>query len=448
MRRTKHFACRLNLGSPGILMTMPTPAIPKEPNFNLLEVFMRYHSIFKGGLSGIFTILVILIVSACQGEINPVATTTPDATATATGTPRPTVTLTPSSTATLTSTPSPTVTPSPSPTPAAFGPTNFPAFVDPLTGLVVSDPDILERLPVMVKVSNFPRSLRPHAGLSFADLVFEYYIGVGATRFTAIFYGQDTEQAGPVRSARLIDVGLSNAYQGILAFASADPFVYARILEGLADRAITESASTCPGLCRTGTGDVNSVFVDTAELTKFAVEDRSVPTVAPNLEGMRFDPVVPEGDGEGKRLQVRFSLTTISEWRYDSVKGRYLRWIEEVDAANNVSLIPLTDRLTGKQLGFSNVVILFAAYTELQPALHDIEILGNTFGRRAILFRDGQQIEMIWKAVGNQPLQFFLPDGVTPAPFKPGNTWFEVVGVNSAVEEVAAGEWEVEFRLP
>ncbi len=403
--------------------------------------------IFKGIL--IFSlILFALAFSACQGEttVGPTATAVPPPTQTET--PPPSATQTPSPTATLTETPTPTATPTATPTLAAYGPAGFPVFVNPLTGLTVSDPQILQRLPVLVKVSNFPRGLRPHAGLSFADLVFEYSIGVGATRFTAVYYGQDTKQAGPVRSARLIDIGLANAYQGILAFASADAFVYDRVVTALSERAISESAFTCPGLCRTGNGDVNSVFVDTRELTNFAVEEREVPTKAPNLEGMRFDPVLPTGDGDGQRLQVRFATTTISEWRYDPFSGTYLRWIEQVDEANNVTLVPLTDRLTNKQLGFSNVVVLFAAYTELSPTLHDIEILGNTSGRRAILFRDGQKIEGIWKAVGNKPLQFFLPDGVTPAPFKPGNTWFEVVGLSSVVNEVLAGEWEVAFRIP
>lgn len=407
---------------------------------------MRHQSLFKGALLGII-LLFILTLTACRGENLPAPTSTAPPSLTLTDTPQPTATQTPTPTATLTETPSPTPTITPSPTLIAYGPLAFPANVNPLTGLTVSNPRILQRLPVLVKVSNFPRSLRPHAGLSFADHVYEYYIGAGATRFVAVYYGQDTKQAGPVRSARLIDIGLANAYQGILAFVSADEFVYVRVINSLLDRAITESSNTCPGLCRTGNGDVNSVFVDTAALTKYAIEQRKVATTAPNLEGTRFDPVVPTGNGEGKRLQVRYAINTISEWRYDATSGKYLRWIEDVDEANNVTLVPLTDRLTDEQLAFSNVVVLFAAYTELKPTLHDIEILGNTFGRRAILYRDGQQIELMWKAVGNQPLQFFYPDG-TPAPFKPGNTWFEVVGVNSVVTEVTPGEWEVEFHLP
>lgn len=392
-------------------------------------------------------LFVIAGLAACQPEPAPQPSPTPTTppTATRTAFPASTATPTPAPTRTATSTPTAPATP----TPAAYGPSGFPAFINPLTGLSVNDPQTLQRLPVLVKISNFPRSLRPHAGLSFADLVFEYYIGAGSTRFTAIFYGQDTEQAGPVRSARLIDAALGNAYQGILAFASADPFVYARIVAALQDRAITESASTCPGLCRTGSGDVNSVFVDTAELTKFAVEERKIPTSAPNLDGMRFDPVPPEEGTDGERLQVRFSLAAISEWRYDPASNAYLRWIESADAGNSISLVPLTDRLTGQQLAFDNVVVLFAAYTELKPTLHDIEFPANTFGRRAILFRDGQAFELIWKmSAANRPLQFFLSDGTTPAPFKPGNSWFEVVGLNSLVQESSPGVWEVDFRIP
>ena len=406
---------------------------------------MAQSDVRKAGVILVTIGLFLFAVTACTQEVTPEPAT-------------PTLTVSPSSTATFTPTPTatatPTRTPSPEPTSTptemlvAYGPTGFPANVNPLTGLTVLNPRTLQRLPVLVKVSNFPRNLRPHAGLSFADLVFEYYIGAGATRFTAVYYGQNTEQAGPVRSARLIDISLGNAYQGILAFASADPFVYTRVVSALSERAITESSNTCPGLCRTGNGDVNSVFVDTAELTTFAVDERAVSTAAPNLEGMRFDSVAPEAGVLGTRIQATFSSAAISDWRYDSASKTYLRWIESVDVANNVTLVPLTDRLTDDQLGFSNVVILFAAYTELKPTLHDIEILANTFGRRALLFRNGQMYELIWKAVGNQPIQFFLPDGVTPAPFQPGNTWFEVMGVNSVLEEVTSGEWEVNFRIP
>ena len=400
--------------------------------------------------SVLFLFAALVVLAACTrpwgGGRTPQATPLVQATETQPPTRQP-PSATPTPTQTLTPTPTQTRTPTPTIEPLAHGPFGFPPNVNPLTGLFVSNPDILNRHPVMVKVSNFPRGLRPHSGLSFADLVFEYYIGVGATRFTALFYGQNTEKAGPVRSARLIDSYLANAYQGVLAFASADPFVLQRIRNALGNRAITEGPITCPAMCRTGSGDVNSVFVNTALLSEYAVEDRQVPDEAPYLEGMAFDPVAPEtGSQAGARLTVQYATSTISDWRYDETSGTYLRWIEEVDAAGNVSLIPLTDRLTDQQLAFANVVVLFVEHDELKPTLHDIRILDNTQGQRAILFRDGQAYDIRWKAVGNQPLQFYFPDG-TPAPFKPGNTWFQVVGLGSIVNE-SGGAWEVFFRLP
>ena len=56
----------------------------------------------------------------------------------------------------------PTMEPSPTPEPIleAVGPFDFPENVNPLTGLVVSDPAILDRRPVLVKVANYPASGR------------------------------------------------------------------------------------------------------------------------------------------------------------------------------------------------------------------------------------------------------------------------------------------------
>src|SRR5258708_39466695 len=50
-------------------------------------------------------------------------------------------------------TPSPTWLPTPQ---GAVGPFNFPANVNPLTGLVIDDPAILKHRPLAVKISNAP----------------------------------------------------------------------------------------------------------------------------------------------------------------------------------------------------------------------------------------------------------------------------------------------------
>ncbi len=74
-----------------------------------------------------------------------------------------------------------------------YGPqiADFPAGINPLTGLPVSDPSLLNLPAVLISMPNFPVSARPQAGLSFAPLVFEIYIGYGETRFLSAFYGEE-----------------------------------------------------------------------------------------------------------------------------------------------------------------------------------------------------------------------------------------------------------------
>ena len=62
--------------------------------------------------------------------------------------------------------------------------------VNPLTGLLVQDPTLLDLPAALVSISHFPPEARPQAGLSYAPWVFEVYITEGATRFLATFYGE------------------------------------------------------------------------------------------------------------------------------------------------------------------------------------------------------------------------------------------------------------------
>ena len=346
----------------------------------------------------------------------------------------------PSPTATVTATVVPTSTA------VAVGPGNYPANVDPLTGLVVSDPKLLDRSPVMIKVSNYPAIGRPHAGLSSADIVFDYYMGEGANRFLALYYGQNTDKVGPIRSGRFVDVQLVPMYQGLLGFAYADAKVYAKIISTLGNRAIVPGGAYCPAICDDGHNTVISVFANTAKFTELT-SSRGIGNQHPDLGGMSFNSVPPQGGKPGEDVFLNFSVFNREEWRYDAATGMYLRWTDPGDTNANSPMVELTDRNTGKQLAFANVIVVFAMYIEYAPTLHDIMITNNQAGQKAILFRDGKAYDGIWKAVGaNKPMQFFTSDG-KPFELKPGNSWINLMGSNSTVKQDAA-KWQVQFFLP
>ena len=330
-----------------------------------------------------------------------------------------------------------------------LSPTAQPAVINPLTGLPVADPSLLERRPVMVKVSNFPRLGRPHAGLSFADIVFDYYIGYGTNRFLALFYGQDSPSIGPVRSGRRVDTQLVTMYGGVLGYGGADNNTNAELVTTLGNYAISNLEAPCPAFCGLDTHSVIGVFANSQAISQY-VNQQGMDNSKPDLPGMVFSDTHPLKAQTGQQVTVLFNYFNRAEWRYDPSSGKYLRWVEymENEMGDEYEMIPLTDRVTGQQLAFSNVILIFAEYTELAPSVHKINIWGNDKGQPAYLFRDGLLTQGTWKAKNDtDPMQFFDKDG-QPYALKPGSTWIVIAGLSSSINETQPGNWEMFFFLP
>ena len=395
----------------------------------------------KHSIAGILFVMMILLpaLAACDtDQISDEALAGTYAAQTLTA--MPTNTTAPTETAT----PEPTATVTPEPTLGPVGPKDFPENVNPLTGLEVEDPSILDRRPVLVKVSNYPISGRPHAGLSAADIVFEYYIGYGSNRFTALYYGEDASKIGPVRSGRLIDPQLTSLYEGVLGFQGAYETIYYEITEILGSRAISGTTDICPAICDDGRNIVTSVFADSAALTELA-EQRGV-SQAVTLEGMAFDPQAPDGGQAGEQATIIYSNLNRGEWRYDEDTGLYLRWIEDT-TSSDLEMIPLIDSETGDQLAFSNVVVLFAYHNEVTTTVYDINIWENPTGSDAVIFRDGKMYEVTWATPSTtQPIQFFDENG-NVFDLKPGNSWMVIMGAYSSVIQDNAS-WTFTFNIP
>ena len=390
--------------------------------------------------------LFVFLLTACSEatpSIHEIALTYAAQTRTAmptdTATPLPTDTPEPTATATQTS----TATQAQSQWPV--GPTDFQENINPLTGLAIADPSNLNRRPVFVKVANYPESGRPQAGLSAADMVFEYFIGYGMNRFMGLYYGQNVGKIGPIRSGRLVDPQIVNMYEGVLGFWGAYVTILDHIEDILGARALSGMSDACPAMCDDGGGLVTSKFGDSKLITELA-EERGVVNRKYPLEGLVFDPQIPETGEEGSQVNILYSSSNRGEWRYDEESGNYLRWIEDT-SGGQLEMIPLIDRETEEQLSFANVIVLFAYHTEYAPTMHDVELWGNTTGQRAVIFRDGQALDALWKVPRNdQPIQFVDQAG-EHIPLKPGNSWIVLMGQNSSVT-TDEGTWTVNFYLP
>lgn len=334
-----------------------------------------------------------------------------------------------------------------------LGPDNFPDGVNPLTGLAVVDKDLLGLPPAMVSVSNFPVSARPQAGLSFSPYVFEIYIGEGMTRFLALFYGSfpkagegtgaqagaDSGQIGPVRSGRVPYESLRKLYNGALVTSGASADVAAQL----------NGANRVYG---SGKDDINATLVDSARLQQIAESSAARLTKPLNLTGNQFSAAAPQGGEQAQRIWVFYNFYNQIEWTYDRLSGAYLRAQDKADGKG--TFYPATDRLTGKQLAFQNVVVLFVNHTARTPTIIDLNML-YTSGP-ALLFRDGQVYPIRWDTLNGEyekqsgrlrPIRFVDQKGEA-FPLKPGQTWVEVVTPASQARELSPGDWKIRFYAP
>jgi len=361
-------------------------------------------------------------------------------------------------TQTLTPTLTPTLEPSPTPNflegypPEGYGPINFPANINPLTGLIVPDPTLLDRRPISIKISNYPRGIRPQWGLSLADHVFEYYHEGGLTRFNAIFYSKDADQIGPIRSARFSDKDIVEMYKAFFAYASADWRVRTRLsYSNFTDRMATITDYPCPPtavypLCRIDQDTWNHLVTNNEVLYQHFV-DKGILNNLQNLDGLFFNVPLPTGGQPANSVVVRYSYGSYHKWLYDPISGKYTRQWDIADAEEGQETFePAIDRLNGQPIMADNVIILLAQHQYFSVSPEMIQIPFDRFGK-AYVFREGQVYLINWGRLADSELLFLAYDNGNRFPLKPGNSWFEVIGSSSQVRGESP-DWRFQFFTP
>lgn len=460
------------------------------------------------------------------------------------------------------------------PTTQPIPPILLPESVNPLTGLKVADPSLLELPAVLVSISTFPVTARPQAGPSFAPFVFEIYITEGTTRYLTTFYGEFPAPEAPVsgscpvrrepfaqtdlllgnrvwldsnqnhlqddweRGVGGVCVNLydenrnllqqtssdSNGWYGFnvragsyfLAFekpagmefvqkdagdeekdSDADPasgwsdaldvsaplldldvglilleapvptsdlpparvgpvrsgrLVYADIAEFFAGSCLIyayASAEVLVELPKCSFVDHNiqggGYMLDISRMRELA-EERRDPQTAPNYVNNLFAAELPEGGVPAARLDVFIAWLNQSGWVYDPLSQSYWRYVDNGNEATAGILHPEVERLTGRQLQFENVIILFTEHDVISPTNLDIHLERGLSGK-ALLFRDGQVYTIEWNTEDAGPIKFQIKDN-EPFPLRPGRTWVTVVTPQTTVTERKPGEWRLRFSQP
>jgi hypothetical protein len=366
--------------------------------------------------------------------------------------PTSTSTASPTATTTATFTPSATSTPTdtPTPTPIPLGPVVYPDGISSLTGLPYPNEEAMNRRNLLVKISNFPPEVRPQSGLNQADVLWEYEVEGGVTRFAAIFRSNTPDHVGPVRSGRLMDLELVPMYEALFAYSGASepiqqmflraPWGYQIISPSVGDNC--EEAGFCR-FPRPGLAFEHTLYLD----TRVAWERASRRQVNQpfRARGFAFNDMPDAGGTPANDLFIDWYGRIDARWQFDPAAGHYLRWTDG---------LPHVDALDNSQLWADNVIVVEVPHRE-RPDLFEPESRSASQGidlwdqGRAYLLRDGQYFQGFWRrrcdanlaatptpVVGEAIERCYSNPGTAlqivygnnvPMMMKPGRTWVVVV---------------------
>jgi hypothetical protein len=354
-------------------------------------------------------------------------------------TPLPADTAAPSATPTIVETSTPTITP-----------TQFAA--NPITGEAVEDPASVLRRPIGIKVTNYPRTARPQAGLTSADLLFEYYQEKGDTRFHAVYLSREEKKVGPLRSARVVDARLEQIFQSIFVFNAADFRVWDWYsYQEVRRNTLTYGPAECPAICIDDQqAEINRFYANTAELRKTAKE-RNITDIVPDLSGWTFQEETPPMGSEAPNMRVRFLTNwAIAEWRYNPNDHLYYRWSDTdqtpLAGTGPLNLGKLIDRNNKQQITASNLVVLWMNYNHItNEEIYDVNFYGSG---AALFFRDGKMEEGSWRMPNSTKLPHFYGNS-KPGSYlmRPGVSWIALVDDQSKYA-MDGDTLKVEFSMP
>ena len=326
---------------------------------------------------------------------------------------------------------------------------------NPLTGLPVSDPSLLERRPMAIKIANAPDYIRPQSGLSLADVVYEYYIEWGETRFIAVMYGNDSPMVGPVRSGRYFDEHIARMYHAFLAFKGADPrelsYLENSTLNGFLVIVFSNNSNCPPVVIGPERRDsYNNAFFNTTKWAACAAW-KGIDNSKQALRGGFFTEQVPESALIAARIFSFYSSYSYNYWDYDAATHKYFRYQEANDIVGKKAetYAPLFDLQTSLPVTTDNIVVLFVPHIfanqyDAKDEVYHIDLIDSG---NAYVFRDGLATPAHWERTDeNQPLLLTTLTG-SPIYLRPGRTFYEVMGVNSTFTQDGT-DWHFNFQTP
>jgi hypothetical protein len=286
----------------------------------------------------------------------------------------------------------------------------------PLTSREPARESLVDRPAVAIKIENNPVAY-PLSGLEDAEVVYEEPVEGGLTRFMAIYHCTDAAQAGPVRSARIVDPPIMTPYTRILGASGGNDIVR----KALADAGVVTVDEIRAGramtrIDRPGISSEHTLYANTTAIRKIG---------ARSFEDAPPDDLFEFGELQGTGRRARSVTLTFSAGAVVTYDWNGERW------SRSDGEQPLTNE-NRQQVQVDNVLIEEHTVNH-SDQLGDVlgtpspEIADVTGSGRAFLFRDGRMFTGRWaRETEEDPVRFETRAGEAFV-LHPGTTWIELL---------------------
>ena len=310
--------------------------------------------------------------------------------------------------------------------PAADG-----TYIDPLTGTAVAKEEA-ERRPVAIMLNNINVAL-PQQNIGSADILYECQVEGYLTRLMGVYNDyEDLKAIGSVRSSREYYIDFAANHDAIYVHAGGSEEAYRNLksrkthnIDAVNDYNVSGYFYRDPN--RLGRMGYEHTLVIDGDKINGAIAAKKYRTT---YSSSFTNPLQFIGEGQqinlvngtkAKQLTVKFGAHT-TQFVYSASKNLYMRW------QNNEKHI---DGITGEQLGFENVVVLFCPYTLTKDDYNHIEVATTGKGNGYYL-TGGKKVDIHWsKSSGDAQVKLYYASGKALT-LTPGKTNIEIVGYESA----------------
>jgi hypothetical protein len=282
-----------------------------------------------------------------------------------------------------------------------------------LDGMIV--PKGHEALPVFAVTVENQVDARPLSGISKAQVVFEFPVEGGITRFLALYDASTTVvEIGPVRSARPYFVEMARAWNASYFHVGGSPQALEQLKTWGSSLLDADEYRFASSFRRSSSRAApHNVYTSDEKMNALVVAKGFSSSTAALAWHFQDGATTTERGTDGQKISIPYGGSYNVTWAYNKEKNNYKRY-----QAGRIQ-----KDADGSEVESENVIVMKAS-AQVMDSVGRL-LLKTTSGGDAVAYRDGKKFALRWSRAQGEPLRFEGTDG-TEFLLARGKTWIEV----------------------